>query len=387
MKKLFVFVLTFVLLFSVSVPVEASRPVDRSDVAGQLLGEVIELIVSRYVGDPVTVNELMEAALRGMTDQLDQYSIYLSAEELARFTRSMDGRLYGIGVSMSVMNDGSIVVARVLPNSPALRAGIQIGDILLYVDGTDVSGKPLDIVVGIITNPAYERVIVTFEREGQNISFDILKEVIISPTVIVERLENEPEAEGFRGLRHYRYMQISSISQTTGADVRRAISQMQDEGVRGIILDLRGNTGGHLDVTVDIGNQLIPEGVILQTVNQNGRRRTYTSVLTEMPFDSIVVLVNRFTASAAEVIASALQDSGAAIIVGETTFGKGLIQTVYQMTNGGALKITTEEFYRRNGGPINEIGVIPCVLIERRINFNEPDMVLRRGLELLIEGR
>lgn len=390
-KKLFAFVLSFVLSFALlvgfAVPIEAAQPVVRSDVAGHQLGEVIDLIMTRYVGEPLTVDELLEAAMRGMTDILDQYSIYLSASELARFTNSMDGRLRGIGVSMSVMRDGRIMVARVLPDSPALRAGIQLGDVLLYVDGLDIEGMPLDFVTALITNPAYERVVVTFERDGQNISFDILKEEIRSPTVIVERLENEPEAEGFRGLRHFRYMQISSVSQTTGADVRRALSQMQEEGVRGIILDLRGNTGGHLDVTVDIGNQMIPEGTILQTVNQSGRVRTYNSHLTEMPFDNIVVLVNRFTASAAEVLASALQDSGAAIIVGETTFGKGLVQTVYMTQNGGALKLTTEEFYRRNGEAINGIGVVPCVLVDRRTNFDEPDMVLRRGIELLIEGR
>jgi len=385
-RRLFAVILSLLLVLGSARTLEAAT-VMCHEAAGQQLGEVIELIVNRFVGEPVTVHDLLEASLRGMTEILDQYSIYLSAEELAGFTSAMDGRLKGIGVSMTVLEDGSIVVARVLPNSPALAAGILAGDVLLYIDGVNIEGEMLDIVTGMITNPDYERVVVTFYRNGVKHTFDIVKEEINSPTVIVERLENEAESAGLRGIRHYRYMQISSISNTTGADVRQALTNMREENVRGIVLDLRGNTGGYLDVTIDIANQIVPQGIVLETVNSSGRRRTYNSILTDVPFDNIVVLVNRFTASAAEVLASALQDSGAAVVVGEPTFGKGLVQTVYATRHGGALKLTTEEFYRRNGDKINEIGVVPCVLVERQQNFGEPDTVLRRGMEILIKGQ
>ena len=377
-----------ILIIGTAIPVEAGTRSNReAQAAGNYMAEIMDLIMTRYMGDPVTIEALFEGALRGMTDILDQYSIYLSAAELAQFTEALTGRLVGIGVSIATLADGRTEIVRVLPDTPAQEAGILPGDIIISVDGINVSGMSRDAIVALITNPDTERVLISIERGGYPITFDILKAVIQSPTVITERLELISEAYGLAGDLHYfRYMQINSVGLATGNDVRRAIERMQSEDVQGIILDLRGNTGGYLDVTVDIANQLVPQGVILQTVNRAGRRRTYSSVLPEPPFNNIVVLVNRFTASAAEVIASALQDSGAAIIVGEPTFGKGLVQSVYTLQTGGALKLTTEEYFRRNGGTINDIGVIPCIHVERRINLDEQDHTLRRGLELLLQG-
>ena len=385
-KKIFVVVLSFVLLFGTTVSVEASfRPSNEAMEAGYHLSEVIDLIINRYVGGPITVDELMEAALRGMTDILDEYSVYLSAAELAQFTQSLTGRLVGIGVSMMEREDGRVEVTRVLPGTPAEEAGVLPGDIVVSVDAMDVTGFHRDDVVALITNPNNERVLISFDRDGYIVTFDILKAEISSPTVIVDRLENIPEASGLRGLDNFRYMQISSVGIATGDDVRTAIEQMQSEGVVGIILDLRGNTGGYLDITVDIANQLVPAGMVLQTVNQAGRRRTYSSILQEAPFE-IVVLVNRFTASAAEVIASALQDADAAVVIGERTFGKGLVQSVYGLATGGALKLTTEEYFRRSGGTINGIGVTPCIYVGRRSSLDEMDNALRQGLEVLVGG-
>jgi len=388
LKILFAFLLSITLLIGSSVPVEAHTMSNETLIAGHRLAEVIDLIMTRYVGDPVSINELVEAAIRGMTNILDQYSVFLSQEELLQFTTNMSGRLVGVGISMLVREDGRTEVARILPNSPAAAAGILPGDIITNIDGENVDGVPLDIIAGLITNPDNERVIMTFARGDRSVTFDILKAEIVSPTVIVDRLEDVPEAQGLNvALHNFRYLQLSSISLTTGEDVRRALGQMQAEGVRGFILDLRGNTGGYLDVTVDIANQLVPAGVVLQTVNQTGRRRTYSSTLNEVPFDNIVILVNRFTASAAEVIASALQDSGVGVVVGETTFGKGTVQTLHRAPIGGALKLTTEEYFRRNGDPIDGVGVTPCIEVERRQNPNEIDPVLRRGLERLLLGR
>jgi carboxyl-terminal processing protease len=382
-KQLFVLILSFVLVVGSSVPVQAFQRRDAT-MAGYLLAEVIELIMLRYAGDPVTVDELVEAALRGMTETLDQYSIYLSAEELAQFTRALSGQLVGIGVSMSAREDGRIEIVRVLPGSPAKEAGVLPGDILLSVDGQDITGMSLDNIITLITNPDNERVIVGFDRGGIILTFNILKDEIRSPTVIVESLYNLQEAAGLNGLQGFRYMQINTVGLTTAADVQQALSQMQYENVQGLVLDLRGNTGGYLDVAVDIANLLVPRGIILQTVGPSGRRRTYSSRLDEVPFDNVVVLVNRFTASAAEAIAAALQDSGAAVIIGEPTFGKGLVQSVYAMRTGGAMKLTTEEYFRRNGGTINGVGVVPCILVERGIEGR--DQVLRRGMEILTQG-
>ena len=386
MKQVFAVVLSVVLVINSAVSVYASdRSLrDEAMIAGAHVVEVVELIMSRYLrNDYITVETLLEAALRGMTDELDHYSVYLSAEELSQFTGALTGRIVGIGVSMLTREDGRVEVTRVFADSPAQYAGVLPGDVIAYIDGYDVRSMTLSEIASIITDPDTERVVIGFEREDIVVTFDILKAEIRSPTVIVERIEEIADSFGLEEFANFRYVQISTFGLATGDDVRMALDSMRAEGVEGIVLDLRGNTGGYLDVTVEVANLLVPAGAVLQTVNQAGRRRTYSSTLPEAPFDNMVVLVNRFTASAAEVIASALQDSGSAVIVGEPTFGKGLVQSVYSLRTGGALKLTTEEYFRRNGGTINEVGVIPCIEVERRDGW---DFVLRRGLEELLRG-
>ena len=393
MKKGFAFMLSLVLMFS-AVPVHAShntsRIQDDSIVAGYYLAQVIELIMTRYMGDEITIEYLFEAALRGMVEELDEFSNYLSAAELQQFTRDLGGSLMGIGINMRMRADNYVEITRVLPNSPAEQIGVMAGDVILYLDGQSASGMTMDDIRDIIGNPDNDRVLIKLQRESRVVTFDILKGEISSPTVLVERFENIPESRGVDGVScvgctdQYRYVQISSVGLSTGNDLRTAIRQMRYEGVTGILIDLRGNTGGYLDITIDIANQLVPQGVVLQTINQAGRTRTYSSTLQEQPFENIVVLVNRFTASAAEVIASALQDSEVAIIIGEQTFGKGLVQSVYPMPTGGALKITTEKYFRRNGGEINNIGVAPCIEVGRHLSASLQDPVLRRGIEVLV---
>ncbi|MCL2015682.1 MAG: S41 family peptidase [Defluviitaleaceae bacterium] len=386
MKRIFALTLVLVLFLAVPQSLEASntRSPNQAAVAGLHLAEIIDLIVTQYVGDPVTVNELLEAAIHGMTELLDRYSVYLSPQDLQSFTESLSGQLVGIGVSMANLDDGGVVIMRVLPDSPAQRMGVLLGDIIVSVDGHDATNMTVDQVRDIILNPETTSVVLQLNRNGTNLTLTVPKEEIRSSTVITDRLTYVPEAQGLPNLDNFRYIQISSIAFTTGDDLRRSLAQIQSEGVEGIIIDFRGNAGGYLDVAIDIAGQLVPSGPILHTVNSTGRRLTYSSFLNQLPFDNVVVLVNRFTASAPEVISSALQDSQSAIIVGETTFGKGLVQSVHSLRNGGALVLTTEEYFRRNGGVINDIGVIPDVAVQQ--TDSDQDDVLRRGLEILING-
>ncbi|MCL1987246.1 MAG: S41 family peptidase [Firmicutes bacterium] len=386
MKRIFALILVISLFVVMPQQLEASdtRSPNQAAVAGLHLAEIIDLILTQYAGDPVTVNELLEAAIHGMTDLLDRYSVYLSPDDLNSFTESLSGQLVGIGVSMSPREPYGVIVTRVLPNSPAERMGVLPGDIVMTIDDYDATHMTVDDVRTIILNPDTSFVRMQLGRNGSIISLTIPKEVIQSSTVITDRLTYLPEAQGLANLDNFRYIQINSIAFTTGDDLRRTLTQMQSEGVEGIIIDFRGNSGGYLDVAIDIANQLVPNGPILHTVNSVGRRLTYSSFLNTQPFDNVVVLVNRFTASAPEVITSALQDSQAAIVVGETTFGKGLVQSVHSLRNGGALVLTTEEYFRRNGGVINGIGVIPDVAVQQ--TDSQQDDVLRRGLEILING-
>jgi len=369
---------------NISITAEASRNITNrgeAQAAGQQLAHVVEVIMTQRSGSDITVNALMEAGLRGMTDVLDQHSTYMNAVELARFANAMTGRLFGIGVEMAAREDGSAIISRVFPHSPAHAAGVRSGDVIMYINRQSVAGMSLDAITARIVDPANQRVHIIAGRGGQIHAFNIAKAEIRSPTVIVERM---PGIRGLGDLSGFRHVHITSVSLTTGDDVQRALNQMQREGVRGIVLDLRGNTGGYLNVTIDIGRQLVPQGIILQTIDRSGSRRIYSSSLGQVPFNNVVVLVDRYTASAAEVLASALQDSGAAVVIGENTFGKGLVQSVYSLRNGGAMVLTTEEYFRRDGRRINGVGVVPCISVSGiQAAHEDMDIALLVALEVL----
>jgi C-terminal processing protease CtpA/Prc len=309
MKKLIALLMGLMFSTIIAMPVPAGQPPClqmQAEKAGNTVAEVIEIIMTRYAGSPVTVDELLEAAIRGMMQTLDCYSVYLCEAELESFTSSLSGQTPCQGSTSSDYSAG--------------KATVRV---------------------------------------------DCLSEM---------------ETCGMN-LKNFRHVKIDLISLSTGDEIREALAVMADEDVTGIILDLRNNAGGFLDVTMDIAGQLVPGGVVFRTVSKTGRRMTHSSFLQEMPFENIVVLVNRRTASAAEVIAAALQDSGAAVVIGENTYGKGTVQSIYKIRTGGAVKITTEEFFRRNGDTINVYGVTPCILVERRCA--DLDYVLLRGIEEL----
>ena len=387
MKKLFALSLLLLVLSSMTIPAEASHHNTGALQAGHRLAEIMELIITRYVGDPITLEALTEAALRGMADILDQYSSYMSPDELEQFIDSLSTRqMIGIGIGLAVSEEGITKILRVIPNSPAQNAGLLPGDIIISIDGENVEDLPMEAIFSLITNPDNSRILIGIDRMGIPFNFDIQKGEVSFPSVTVESLKNLQEDYGLNYLEFFRHIRINTMGYNASNYVRQALSQMKAEGVEGIILDLRGNAGGYLHVTIDIANQLVPQGVVFQTIDRAGRIRTYSSLLAEAPFDNIVVLVDRFTASAAEVIASALQDSNAAVIVGETTFGKGSIQSIYTLNIGGALILTTGEYFRRSGEAINGIGVIPCIFVQQSQDPMD-DIFLRRGLEVLIEQR
>jgi carboxyl-terminal processing protease len=301
---------------------------------------------------------------------------------MERLMNNITGRMVGVGITMVVRGDYA-EIARVIPGGPADTAGVRVGDIIIAVNGESVVGWTMDEIAFQIRDINRTNAILVVQRGDMFFSFDIEKEEIRHPSVVVESLDALSEAEGFGDLSHFRYMEISTVNTETANEVRSAIRHMRGDGVEGLILDLRGNTGGDLGATVDIANQLVPRGIIFTTIDNTGRTRVYSSTLRASPFSQIVVLVDRNTASAAEIIASALQDSEAAIVIGENTFGKGVVQRIYALRTGGALMLTTDEYFRRDGGVINEVGVIPDIVLEARLGPEGEDLALLRALEIL----
>jgi carboxyl-terminal processing protease len=335
---------------------------EQAQLAGWLLSDVIELILEEYAGGDVALETLVEAALRGMTDVLDPYSEYFGNESLKHFTGSLSGQLTGIGVVMRQNADGKPEVIRVLPNSPAQEAGIHKGDIITTVNGQPVDGCTVTEIAAMITDSTLRQAFIKVTRGKRVITFNMTKRAIPSVTVFTDTPEELLRVPA--GKTTSRYIAVTSISENTAIDLRSALADCKKNNIQNIILDFRGNGGGYLDVAVEICNMLVPKGPIYHTVDSKGSRLTYYSRLETLPLNKIAVLVDQDTASAAELIAAALQDAGAAVIIGETTYGKGVIQTLFPLRTGGALKLTTEEYLRRSGETINGIGVTPDILIE-----------------------
>jgi carboxyl-terminal processing protease len=191
------------------------------------------------------------------------------------------------------------------------------------------------------------------------------KRNIPSLTVMAYRHLTDVIGDAGAGQSHMAYISVLSVSETTGEDLEHHINRFRADGVTHLILDFRRNSGGYLGIAVDIANLLVPGGEpIFQTETAQGRRRTTYSTNQALPFEEVVVLVDVFTASAAELIAAAMQDAGVATIIGQVTYGKGTIQRVFMLPNGGGLSFTTDEYFRGNGGQINEIGVTPDIFVE-----------------------
>jgi carboxyl-terminal processing protease len=355
--------------------------------AGRFLSEIISIITNEYAGGEVSEEDLLKAALRGMSMILDPYSDYMDEETYARFTGGLSGRLTGIGVVVRQNSDtGRHVIKRVIPSTPAQEAGLKRGDVIMAVNGSSTENLSLDQVIAIILE-AESEIILEALRGGETITFTMTKREIPSISVFVETLD-EILGEAGMGYDSIRYIAVTSISVNTAAVLKAAMEDLKREGVTGIILDLRGNTGGYLDVAIEICNFIVPRGPICHIVDARGNRETISSRLVHPPYGQMVVLVDRYTASGAELIAAALQDAESAIIVGELTFGKGVIQGLYTLSGiGGALRLTTEEYLRRNGEKINEVGITPDYIIEMDFDKYETpeDDMLIKALELLMD--
>ncbi len=336
----------------------------KSELAASLLYETMQVIMDEFQPHSVSVEQLFDGAMRGMLDVLeDPYSLYMNEGEFKALLNSLDPELTGVGVEVVQFEAGDIVVDGIIKGSPAEKAGIKVGDILKQVDGKSVSGLSTEKAVELILQNGKENVKLVFSRDGKEVSFDIKKEHIKVSTVHYEKLEGNKFAPKGANLKNAGYIKIDTIGYSTVDEMKGAIEGLKKGGVSKVVLDLRGNGGGYMDVIVDICNMLVPKGVIYSSVDKDGKKETVSSTLEKMPFEKVVVLVDEYTASAAEVLASAMQDSKAATIVGENTFGKGVIQTVLTLPTGGGFRITTNEYFRRSGEKINNVGVKPDVAV------------------------
>jgi carboxyl-terminal processing protease len=360
----------------------------------RLFAEVMERVKHDYV-EPIDDRELLESAIRGMVADLDAHSQYLDAREYQDIRISTSGSYSGVGIEVS-SEDGRIQVVAPIDGTPAHRAGIVTGDTIVAIDDASVGKDGLQETISRMRGPAGSRVSVSILRgpEAELLVFNLRREHIRMASVRHDLLDPS-----------LGYIRISQFSENTASDLSQAIDDMTDEyaargdELRGLVLDLRNNPGGILDAAVDVSDLFLTSGVIVTAEGRTpeatfSRKASRGDVLDGMP---MVVLVNKGSASASEIVAGALQDHHRALIVGTPTFGKGLVQTVMPLSKGRAIKLTTSRYFTPSGDSIHEIGIEPDIAVEGDDHFpgrdlsagldREGDPQLAEAIELLANHR
>jgi len=327
--------------------------------------------------------ELLRAAIEGMLTLLDdRHSEYFTVEEYEKITESFSGTMSGIGIIVTQEEDNSIVVVKPLPGTPAGNAGIREGDIIKEVDGVDISDMVLENVVAMIKGKEGTSVDITFYRPGDDETFAVtlVRARFYVPNVFAEMVEDNIALIQYIGF------------QDGGADLLDSeLSALIDQGAEGLIFDLRNNLGGTLDDAVEVCDLFLDEGAIVTVRGRSdndervdeyfAREGKYTGI-------PIIVLINGFSASASELAAGALRDNDRALLVGETSFGKGTVQVIHELSDGSGLKFTTARYFLPSGVSIDGVGVIPDIDIELMPEDTE-DLQLEKAIEemkKMIEG-
>ena len=339
------------------------RDVFVDDSAG-LTAEASELIEDNYYR-PVAQGELIDSSLRGMVRDLrrrndDRFSEYFSAAMLARFTEEIEGRFSGIGLSVTGVEAG-LRVASVFKRSPAERVGIAVGETIVSVNGRSIAGLDSDAATALIKGPEGTEVTVGVRaRKGGETRQERLVRAQIAVPVVSSRLETV-------GGEKLGYVRLAAFSRGAHGALRQAVERLQRKGVRGLVLDLRANGGGLLEEAVLAASVFLPEGeTVVSTDSRSQGHTVYETKGGNLPALPIVVLIDRNTASAAEILAAALADDAGAEIVGTRSFGKGVFQQEIDLSNGGALKLTVGEYFTPDGENLAGKGIQPDVRVADR---------------------
>jgi carboxyl-terminal processing protease len=345
------------------------RPLDNEELAweqARLFAEVLERVKRDYV-EPIDDAELLESAIRGMVSDLDAHSQYLDAREYRDIRISTTGSYTGIGIEVDEVG-GNVMIVTPIAGSPAARAGIRSGDQLIAVDGIAVEAAHLQETISRLRGHAGSKVEVTVLRDDRAIEYGLRRQIIRMASVHKEFLSPS-----------FAYIRISQFSENTARELSRAVDELQDvndDMLQGLVLDLRNNPGGVLDAAVDVADLFLNSGVIVTADGRSIDSRFTRSAHRGDILDgaSIVVIVNKGSASASEIVAGALQDHNRALVVGTGTFGKGLVQTVVPLSKGRAIKLTTSRYYTPSGDSIHDVGIEPDIYIEDTPGF--PDLSL-----------
>lgn len=315
---------------------------------------------------------LMDGAVKGLFDSLgDPYSIYMNEEEFKDFNEATSGIYGGIGVIVTE-KDGYVTVVAPIEDTPGDKAGLKTGDRIIKVDEIDTMDIGLDKATSLMKGKKGTKVKLTIIREDKDspLVIEIKREEIVLKTVKSETIEND-----------ITYIRISMFDQDTGKEFKKAIKEVDTNTIKGLILDLRQNPGGFVKQCIDVADELLDKGIIFYTEDKyKNRDITYSKEgKVSVPY---ILLVDGGSASASEIVAGAVKDRKEGLIIGEKTFGKGLVQTVEKLSDGSGFKLTTQKYFTPNGISINKIGIDPDIVVSSFDGTEEENAVIIKDNQL-----
>lgn len=340
-----------------------------------------KMIDQEYLGE-VDNAEMAEGIYAGLVYGLgDVYSRYYTADEYAQETASTDGAYAGIGVSIQKNKNGGVQIAECYEGGPGAEAGLQTGDVITAINDTDVTDMELSDVVSLIRENKDNTIVLTVFRENEEKSREISVDVtdVELPSVFGEMLDKKTG-----------YIQITQFTGVTLQQYKDMFAELKDKGMECLVIDLRDNPGGLLTSVCDILREILPEGLIVYTEDKYGNREEETCDGKHQLDMPLAVLVNENSASASEIFAGAVQDHEVGTIVGTTTYGKGVVQELRQLSDGSAVKLTVSNYYTPNGNSINKVGIKPDVevklaseLLNKDEITHEEDNQLQKALDVI----
>ena len=361
MKKInyfnYILIITTIILLNISNKVY-SQNVNKLYEKIDLFSEVLEKIQNEYV-EEVDQAETMDAAINGALQSLDPYSAYMNPEVFKESQQETSGEFGGLGIEVS-MEAGVVKVITPIDDTPAAKAGVKAGDYIVRINGEQVQGKTLMEAVNLMRGPVGTSIEITIRRKGLKKAkiIKITREVIEVRSVISKQIQNKVG-----------YLRLRAFNQNSGSQLKKEISKIEkNKKTVGYILDLRNNPGGLLSQAIKIADFFLDDGEIVST---NGRKARENKKFFARKGDKIngkplIVLINNGSASASEIVAGALQDQKRAVLLGETTYGKGSVQSIIPLKNRGAIRLTVSKYYLPSGKSISEVGVIPDIKVEEK---------------------
>jgi carboxyl-terminal processing protease len=329
---------------------------------------------------PPPVSTLVEGAIKGMVDSLgDPYSVYLDKDDYQDLNAQIEGAFGGIGVEFDLDQDKHLVIESVLPGTPASRASLQSGDILTQIDSQSTAQMSLDDAAKLLRGDVGTTVTIKVwrQQDSQYHTVTLKREQISIPSATGTLVAGHPEIA---------YLQVTTFNQaSTLPQLEQALASLNKKGYRALILDLRDNPGGDLQTAVEVASYFVPPGPVVRIVNRNGAedvlRSTRSQSYLQVP---LVVLVNGGSASASEIVAGAIKDTGSGTLIGTRTFGKGVVQTVFNLGGQVGVKLTTDKYLTPKGIDINKKGIDPDIVVNQPAG-SQTDLQLEKAVQVLLE--